>query len=126
MKRTILATAVLLATAQMADAAVINLDGKDLTITAPEFVQTGTTATVNANGTIAIGTNVSKFDLTVEAADLKANGTGNFSGLFNGSQNAVIHADTIKLKVEGSSTVCGVLESTENASLTLLSSSNTS
>ena len=61
MKRTILATAVLLATAQMADAAVINLDGKDLTITAPEFVQTGTTATVNANGTIAIGTNVSKF-----------------------------------------------------------------
>lgn len=119
MKRTILATAVLLATAQMADAAVINLDGKDLTITAPEFVQTGTTATVNANGTIAIGTNVSKFDLTVEAADLKANGTGNFSGLFNGSQNAVIHADTIKLKVEGSSTVCGVLESTENASLTL-------
>lgn len=119
MKRTILATAVLLATAQMADAAVINLDGKDLTITEPEFVQTGTTATVNANGPIAIGTNVSKFDLTVESADLKANGTANFSGLLNGSQNAVIHADTIKLKVEGSNTVWGIAENTENASLTL-------
>lgn len=119
MKRTILATAVLLATAQMADAAVINLDGKDLTITEPEFVQTGTTATVIANGTIGIGTTVSKFELTVESADLKANNTQNFIGLFNGSANAAFHADEIKLKVEGSSTVLGIAENTENASLTL-------